>query len=83
METVFKVGDKVYHVKYGWGVIQEIAGTQALVIYTHENLIGDQIVEEYYERVLYLYLLSFTEYTLEGFSQERPIELPKVGDWCN
>lgn len=24
--------------------------------------------------------LSFTEYTLEGFSQERPIELPEVGE---
>ena len=79
---MFKAGDKVYHIEYGWGIIQEITGTQALVKYTRENLIKDQIVEEYYERVLYLYLLSFTEYTLQGFSQERPIELPEVGELC-
>ena len=27
-------------------------------------------------------LLSFTEYTLEGFTQQRPIELPEIGEWA-
>jgi hypothetical protein len=26
--------------------------------------------------------LSFTEYTLQGFSQEKPIILPEVGELC-
>ena len=26
--------------------------------------------------------LSFTEYAIQGFSQERPVELPEVGEVC-
>ncbi len=79
---MFKVGDKVYHIKYGWGIIQEIAGLQALFRYTCDNLIGDQIVDAYDDKVLCFDLLSFTEYTLQGFTQKRPIILPEVGELC-
>jgi hypothetical protein len=80
MKTVFKVGDKVYDVRYGWGKIDLIYNPNHYPIivkykichisYTldgkssHEDLIP---------------LLSLTEYTLQGFSQERPEILPERG----
>ena len=80
---IFKVGDRVYHYKYGWGeVIKEVFECDVLVRYETENLIGDNFQYQVVERMLRFDLLSFTEYTLQGFSQERPIELPKVGELC-
>lgn len=79
---MFKVGDNVFHIKYEWCIIQEIAVTQVLVRYKCDTLIGDQICDGYEEKVLDLDLLSFTEYTLQGFSQKRPIELPEIGELC-
>lgn len=80
---IFKVGDRVYHYKYGWGeVIKEVFECDVLVRYETENLIGDNFQYQVVERMLRFDLLSFTEYTLQGFSQERPIELPEVGELC-
>jgi hypothetical protein len=70
MESVFKVGDRVYHFQHGWGTVKKADGIMS-VIFTHG------IVTFIEGR-----LLSFTEYTLQGFSQERPVELPKVGELC-
>ncbi len=82
-KEIFKVGDKVYHYKYGWGeVIKEVFECDVLVRYETENLIGDNFQYQVVERMLRFELLSFTEYTLQGFSQERPIELPEVGELC-
>jgi len=80
---IFKVGDRVYHYKYGWGeVIKEVFECDVLVRYETENLIGDNFQSQVVERMLRFDLLSFTEYTLQGFSQERPIVLPEVGELC-
>jgi hypothetical protein len=71
METIFKEGDRVYFHVYGWGKIFDI---DVNVGVKFENL------ESYkYFNIELLKALSFTEYTLEGFSQERPEELPKKG----
>lgn len=84
MDTVFKKGDRVFDYRYGWGKIVhmdftefaigvqfDVRGTQSgLSTYTKDgrwNRISSPT-------------LSFTEYTLEGFSQERPEELPNKGD---
>jgi hypothetical protein len=69
---MFKVGDKVYHIKYGWGIITDY--TRALMRVEFTNTV------QYFE--IDDKLLSFTEYTLQGVSQERPIELPEVGEEC-
>lgn len=72
METVFKVGDKVFHYKQGWGIVTDVNQSIMRVKFTK----SDQFFE------IDDKLLSFTEYTLQGFTQERPIVLPEVGDLC-
>lgn len=78
MKQIFKKGDKVFCVLGGWGTVISINK-------------GDYPVAVEFDRSHYTYsedgrvndhtppTLSFTEYTLEGFSQERPEPLPKKG----
>lgn len=83
METVFKIGDKVYCVVNGHGIVKKVMSDNNYPVYVKfENDSSNQYT---FDGRLYnegLPTLSFTEYTLEGFSQERPCELPEVGDWC-
>ena len=69
---MFKVGDKVYHIEYGWGVVTE----ENQKVFCVNFKIGVVCIKVDNN------LLSFTEYRLKGFSQERPIKLPKVGELC-
>ncbi len=77
-ETVFKVGDKVYDIVWGWGIVTARMGynvevkfdTDTYQIFSHDGRYADSSKPT----------LSFTEYTLNGFSQERPIELPEEGE---
>jgi hypothetical protein len=80
-KTVFKKGDRVFDIQYGWGIVTHIFGDHSFPIriqYSHEanyyTSSGKASVNESKS------ILSFTEYTLQGFSQERPIELPEVGE---
>lgn len=80
-KQIFKEGDFVYHIQYGWGIIDEIS--------LPSNPDSHPIQVTFEECTKYfaigggvLQMLSFTEYTLQGFSQERPIELPEVGELC-
>jgi hypothetical protein len=70
IDTKFKIGDRVYHYIYGWGNITNLGNN--VVFDKQPNLFMNVNFEKK--------LLSFTEYTIEGFSQERPKELPKKGD---
>jgi hypothetical protein len=82
METIFKEGDRVYCLIYGWGNVGNVnTKRRAFPVdvvfdkgyttsYTEDGRLGNDSDKT----------LSFTEYTLEGFSQERPEELPKRGD---
>lgn len=80
---IFKKGDKVFHYHYGWGTIKKTSydlvedypltinfGKQGDFCFTDDGR------ELFCEKPS----LSFTEYTLEGFSQERPEVIPKKGD---
>lgn len=75
METIFKEGDRVFHIFYGWGSVIR-ATIVPYVSYLKVKFDLDSIDHNFTD----CRLLSFTEYTLEGFSQERPEELPKIGD---
>jgi hypothetical protein len=68
----FKVEDRVYHIEYGWGTVKRTNTNWSCLVRFDCCVIGD------YSNAL----LSLTEYTLQGFSQERPIELPNVGELC-
>ena len=72
-KTIFKEKDRVYVTSLGWGKVID-AGCSTLT-----GWVGIETDEG---RIIHVdtYLVSFTEYTLEGFSQERPEELPKKGD---
>jgi hypothetical protein len=71
-KEIFKLEDKVFDFKYGWGFIFDsrcpiiVRFSEYTVSYAKKDL----------------KTLSFTEYTLQGFSQERPIKLPEVGELC-
>jgi hypothetical protein len=83
MDTIFKKGDKVFHYHYGWGTIKKTSydlvedypltinfGKQGDFCFTNDGR------ELFCEKPS----LSFTEYKLDGFSQERPENLPKLGE---
>jgi hypothetical protein len=78
---IFKKGDKVYDHAYGWGKVCDINDNNfgVFVSFGYSKSSYKQDGSEYHHKPP---TLSFTEYTLEGFSQERPKEpLPfKAGD---
>ena len=82
METVFKVGDKVFDIKYGWGTVKEAGKYSKRGLY----VAFEKNTASYYSNGVAFDCvtptLSFTEYTLQGFSQERLIILPEVGELC-
>ena len=76
----FKKGDKVFNLNYGWGevtaIYEELECPVEVQFYDwgYETFTEDGRTYPGYPMVL-----SFTEYTLEGFSLERPEELPTKG----
>lgn len=69
---IFKEGDRVYIHSLGWGTITEIG------FYIVINF--DSINDTRYIGGGLVHLISFNEYTLQGFSQDRPEQLPNRGD---
>jgi len=81
---MFKVGDKVYHLQHGWGEVTTIDTKQSYpIIVCLDNFeMYSFTIEGCVNSFDKTPTLSFTEYTLQGFSQERPIELPEIGELC-
>ena len=73
-KQVFKVGDRVFHHLLGWGDVIDDTNTDVVCVLFDKNKTPRGFVGFNY--------LSFTEYTLQGFSQERPIQLPKRNELC-
>lgn len=86
-EQVFQIGDRVFDIRYGWGKVTICADT---ILYP----IGVQFDEDDSQEVI-LYtedgkghlcdnkpVLSFTEYTLKGFSHKRFFDYKNcIGKW--
>lgn len=70
IDNIFKNNDRVYHYIYGWGTIIDMGNS--VVFDERLNLVMDVYSQRNF--------LSFTRYSIEGFSQERPEELPNKGD---
>jgi hypothetical protein len=81
MKDIFKEGDRVFAYVFGWGKVIYVDNKDDFPIGVKFD--GEDNESFTHDGRYYLgepQILSFTEYTLEGFSQERPEELPKKGD---
>jgi hypothetical protein len=80
-KEIFKVGDSVYCALFGWGIVSKIDEHKiypVCVDFKNKLNVCYTFDGRYYENSKRT--LSFSEYILENFSQERPIELPKIGE---
>jgi hypothetical protein len=68
MKTIFKKGDEVFVYGLGWGEYDEPSPTGNKMHY---------ITFTGHSRLTHIDLISFTEYTLEGVSKERPVTFEK------
>jgi len=85
MDTIFKKGDRVYDAILGWGEIKNLNNlsryfevlfdTGTIVYYCEDGSLYDN-----QNRNSFKPTLSFNQYQLNGFSQERPEILPQRGD---
>lgn len=71
-QEIFKVGDKVFDIRYGWGEVVDTSSYNYIIVQFDIK----SVIQYHKDNKV----LSFTEYTLQGFSQERPEILPKRGD---
>lgn len=76
-DKIFKKEDKVFDIRRGWGIVSQIGINFIEVEFKNQK--GNNLVV-WYENNDSIIFLSFTEYYLEGFSQERPEDLPELGD---
>lgn len=86
METIFKVGDRVFDIEFGWGTVVKIENEfESPVIVDFDRYEDISLCYKFdgrYSSNSALKRLSFTEYTLQGFSQEKPINYEEyVGKW--
>ena len=83
MGKIFKEGDRVFHIEYGWGdviTINEEYSFPVIVRFDNNDMQACFLESGIEFEDSSQSMLSFTEYTLQGFSQERPIDLPEVGE---
>lgn len=72
IDEIFKTNDRVYHYKYGWGTVEATFFGRVMAEFDKQKGVIRELDGD-------IKLLSFTEYTIQGFSQERPEELPEKG----
>lgn len=85
-KQIFKVGDKVFDIFYGWGEVKEIQEEGIHVIRVDFDNYSTNYTKDGKDYHTHLSpILSFTEYDLVngGFSQERPINYSNyIGKYC-
>lgn len=84
MDNIFKKGDRVFCALYGWGAVSQVdKGDTYTNKVDFDNGERDSYTVDGRRLEEVTKTLSFTEYTLDGFSQERPINYDEwVGRWC-
>jgi hypothetical protein len=83
MKTNFKVGDKVFHYGFGWAKIDFIddeTEDYPIVVIFKSGSEHTFTLDGKLELTDINSTLSFTEYSVSNFSQERPFEFPKAGE---
>lgn len=85
-KQTFKTGDRVFDIRFGWGTVKEVLDTLYhnypiivffdnignVITYASDGSFGAGMPQ----------MLSFTEYTLQGFTQEKPVNYKDyVGKW--
>ena len=88
IKEIFRVGDRVFDVMYGWGKVISIlerSTCEASWVYVEfqvKNVLRSYTCDGRLDSNDPYPRLSFTEYTLEGFSQERPVDYTEYeGKW--
>jgi len=67
MRENFKIGDKVYHLFYGWGKIIEDNRNIKMRVQFKDTREGSG--KEYLKEYVDVRMVSFTEYSLNGLTQ--------------
>ncbi len=80
-KETFKVGDRVFDYTWGWGTIRHININEIIEVEFDSKRFITFLCDGRFSDCCAV-TLSFTEYTLQGFSQERPVELPQAGELC-
>ena len=62
----FQIGDRVFDIRYGWGTVTIFDGDHDVAIKF------DNSTNDHYFSGKGVGTISFTEYTLDGYSDERP-----------
>lgn len=85
-KQTFEKGDRVFHYLKGWGEIvhtysdnwEEVDDNYTVCIVKFES--SEEL--EHFTKYLATKTLSFTEYTLQGFTQEKPVNYEEyIGKW--
>lgn len=78
-KQTFKIGDEVFHSAYGWGMVTSITNEDCPVEVDFYNFGCEWFTEEGRTLPGFPLVLSFTEYSYEGFSLEKPEKMPTIG----
>ena len=86
-KQIFKVGDRVFDIRFGWGTVKHIEKDEdsyfpVNVLFDDDKNQNSKFYTAGHSDEKYSNLLSFTEYTLQGFSQERLVNYEEyIGKW--
>jgi len=80
MRHNFKIGDKVFDYRHGWMVVEALSEQEDHKV----EVITEKRCKDRHKTYFYYYeetlkTLSFTEYTLDGYSNERPVQEFEIG----
>ena len=87
-KQIFKVGDRVFDHRLGWGEVTYVYSIKK-VKDAYNSFNCEVKFDKYTDEKPFIYTdhgaltaLSFTEYTLQGFTQEKPVNYEEyIGKW--